>query len=81
MLYELAAALAGHIDDSVIPRQPCGGLLEHLSRVLALTPGSANAEWAARLARRPAIPVSSCRRRGGSGRQPGCWPPGSRPST
>ena len=50
MLYELASALASHIDDAAIPRQPYRGLLEHISRVLALTPGAANAEWAARLA-------------------------------
>jgi Family of unknown function (DUF6183) len=50
MLYELASALARHIDDSAIPRRPYSGFLEHVSRVLALTPGSANAEWAVRLA-------------------------------
>jgi hypothetical protein len=50
MLYELASALARHIDDSAIPRHPYSGFLEHMSRVLALTPGAANADWAARLA-------------------------------
>ncbi len=50
LLYQLASALACHIDDSAIPRQPHCGFLEYLSRVLALTPGAANAEWAARLA-------------------------------
>jgi hypothetical protein len=50
MLYELASALARHIDDSAIPRQPYSGFLDHISRVLALTPGAANAKWAARLA-------------------------------
>jgi hypothetical protein len=80
MLYELASALASHIDDSVIPRQPHCGFLAHLSRVLALTRAPRTPNGPRGWPRRPAIPASWCLRRGAYGGQQGCWPPGSRPS-
>jgi hypothetical protein len=39
MLYELASALASHIDDAAIPRQPYRGLLEHIFAGTGAHPG------------------------------------------